>query len=106
MTGYWSSQQKRCTGSDNSVRRTRKKDWNKEDIDWNAIDSELISKHIVISRPEINGKKLGSLRLRNTYGINISRVLRSGVQLLATPELVLQLGDRLTVVGEAAAIKM
>ena len=82
-----------------------KKDWNKEDTDWNAIDSELISKHIVISRPEINGKKLGSLRLRNTYGINISRVLRSGVQLLATPELVLQLGDRLTVVGEAAAIK-
>ena len=65
----------------------------------------MISKHIVISRPEINGKKLGSLRLRNTYGINISRVLRSGVQLLATPELVLQLGDRLTVVGEAAAIK-
>ena len=81
------------------------RDWNKEDIDWNAIDSQLISKHIVISRPEINGKKLGSLRLRNTYGINISRVLRSGVQLLATPELILQLGDRLTVVGEAAAIQ-
>lgn len=80
------------------------RNWNKEDIDWNAIDSKLISKHIVISRPEINGKKLGSLRLRNTYGINISRVLRSGVQLLATPGLVLQLGDRLTVVGEAAAI--
>ena len=36
------------------------RDWNKEDIDWNAIDSKLISKHIVISRPEINGKKLGS----------------------------------------------
>lgn len=81
------------------------RDWNKEDIDWNAIDSQLISKHIVVSRPEINGKKLGSLRLRNTYGINISRVLRSGVQLLATPGLTLQLGDRLTVVGEAAAIR-
>lgn len=81
------------------------RDWNKEDIDWNAIDSQLISKHIVITRPEINGKKLGSLRLRNTYGINISRVLRSGVQLLATSGLVLQLGDRLTVVGEAAAIQ-
>ncbi len=80
------------------------KDWNKGDIDWNAIDSQLISKHIVVSRPEINGKKLGSLRLRNHYGINISRVLRSGVQLLATPGLILQLGDRLTVVGEAAAI--
>lgn len=81
-----------------------KRDWNKEDIDWNAIDSKLISKHIIVSRPEINGKKLGALRLRNTYGINISRVLRSGVKLLATPNLVLQLGDRLTVVGEAAAI--
>lgn len=80
------------------------RDWNKEDIDWNAIDSQLISKHIIVSRAEINGKRLGSLRLRNNYGINISRVLRSGVQLLATPELILQLGDRLTVVGEAAAI--
>lgn len=79
-------------------------DWNKEDIDWNAIDSQLISQRIVVTRPEINGKKLGSLRLRNHYGINISRVYRSGVQLLATSELTLQLGDRLTVVGEAAAI--
>ena len=81
------------------------RDWNKEDIDWIAIDSQLISKHVIVSRPEINGKKLGSLRLRNSYGINISRVTRSGVQLLATPGLVLQLGDRLTVVGEAAAIQ-
>lgn len=81
------------------------RDWNKEDIDWNAIDSQLVSKHVIITRPEINGKKLGSLRLRNSYGINISRVTRSGVQLLATPGLVLQLGDRLTVVGEAAAIQ-
>ena len=79
-------------------------DWNKEDIDWNAIDSELVSQRIVVTRPELNGKKLGSLRLRNHYGINISRVYRSGVQLLATPELILQLGDRLTVVGEKAAI--
>ena len=80
-------------------------DWNKEDIDWNAIDSQLISQRIVGTRPELNGKKLGALRLRNHYGINISRVYRSGVQLLATPELTLQLGDRLTVVGEAAAIQ-
>lgn len=80
-------------------------DWNKEDIDWNAIDCQLISQRIVVTRPELNGKKLGALRLRNHYGINISRVYRSGVQLLATPELTLQLGDRLTVVGEAAAIQ-
>ena len=81
------------------------KDWNKKDIDWNAIDSQLISKHIVISKSEINGKKLGALKLRNSYGINITRVMRSGIQLLATPGLVLQLGDRLTVVGERQAIE-
>ncbi len=80
------------------------KDWNKDDIDWNAIDSQLISRIIVVTRPELNGKKLGALRLRNSYGINISRVWRSGVQLLATPKLVLQMGDRLTVVGEAKSI--
>ncbi|MEG2219187.1 MAG: putative transporter [Muribaculaceae bacterium] len=79
--------------------------WNSDDIDWNAIDSQLISQRILVTRPEINGKKLSSLRLRNHYGINISRVYRSGVQLLATSELTLQLGDRLTVVGEAAAIQ-
>ena len=81
------------------------KDWNSENIDWNKIDSELTSQRILVTRSEINGKKLSSLRLRNNYGINISRVYRSGVQLLATPDLVLQLGDRLTVVGEAADIK-
>lgn len=81
------------------------RDWNKEDIDWNSIDRELVSSYIVVTRPEINGRRLGSLRLRNAYDINVSRVLRSGVKLLATPDLVLQLGDRLTVVGDAAAIK-
>jgi len=81
------------------------KDWNKANIDWNAIDSQLVSQQIVVTRSEINGKKLGSLRLRNLYGINISRVYRAGVLLLATPELTLQLGDRLTIVGETEAIR-
>ena len=81
------------------------KDWNRENIDWNSVDGQLISQRILVTRPEINGKKLSSLRLRNNYGINISRVYRSGVQLLATPDLRLQLGDRLTVVGEAQAIR-
>ena len=79
-------------------------DWNKEDIDWNAIDSQLISQRIVVTRPELNGKKLGALHLRNSYGVNITRIYRSGVQLLATAGLRLQMGDRLTVVGEAAAL--
>ena len=80
-------------------------DWNAENIDWNKIDSQLVAQGILITRPEINGKKLSSLRLRNNYGINISRVHRSGVELLATPDLILQMGDRLTVVGEAANIQ-
>ena len=81
------------------------RDWNQEDIDWNSIDRNLVSEHNVVTQAEINGKRLGSLHLRNTYDINISRVLRSGVQILATPDLILQLGDRLTVVGEKTAIK-
>lgn len=81
-----------------------KGDWNKKDIDWNAIDSQLTSKDIVITRHEINGKRLDTLRLRNHYGVNISRVHRSGVKLLATPDLTLQLGDRVTIVGEASSI--
>lgn len=79
-------------------------DWNTDSVDWNAIDANLESRHIVISKPEFNGRKLGSLHLRNNYGINVSRVSRAGVSLLATPGLVLQLGDRLTVVGEAKSI--
>lgn len=82
-----------------------KKDWNTGSIDWNAIDSSLISRHIVISKPELNGRRLGSLKLRNTYGINITRVVRSGVTLLASPGLILQLGDRLTVVGEERSVE-
>ena len=72
---------------------------------WIRMESQFINRRILITKPELNGKKLGSLHLRNHYGINISRVYRSGVQLLATAELTLQLGDRLTVVGEAAAIQ-
>lgn len=80
------------------------KDWNKEDIDWNAIDSMLISKRILVTQAHVNGVKLGSLKLRNLYGINITRVNRAGIDLLASPNLRLQIGDRLTIVGEAAAV--
>lgn len=79
-------------------------DWNKKDIDWNAIDSQLISARVLITKPELNGVKLGSLRLRNSYGINITRVNRAGIDLLASPSLRLQLGDKLTIVGEKRAI--
>lgn len=79
-------------------------DWNKADIDWNAIDSQLISRRIAVTRNRVNGVKLGSLRLRNLYGINITRVNRAGIDLLASPDLRLQIGDRLTIVGEANSV--
>lgn len=80
-------------------------DWNKEDIDWNHIDnSQLVSRRIIVTRSKVNGVKLGVLRLRNNYGINITRVNRAGIDLLASPNLALQIGDKLTVVGEKASI--
>ena len=85
--------------------KQEQEDWNRKDIDWDALDNQLVSKDVVITKPGLNGKKLGSLRLRNTYAINISRVTRSGVHLLATPNLVLQLGDRLTIVGEMSSVQ-
>ena len=80
--------------------RAESRDWNKPDIDWDAIDAQLVSKRIIITNSKVNGVKLGALRLRNEYGINITRIDRAGIEILATPDLRLQLGDRLTVVGE------
>ena len=85
--------------------RQENRDWNTGKIDWDKIDRKLISRHIVISKPELNGRKLGSLHLRHDYDINITRVHRSGVKLLASPGLVLQLGDRLTVVGREEQVE-
>ena len=82
-----------------------KVDWNKQDIDWNAIDSQLVSQKVLVTKPEINGTKLGDLRLRNSFGINITRVNRAGIDLLPSRSLRLQLGDRLTIVGEARSIE-
>lgn len=85
-------------------RRAESRDWNRPDIDWDAIDAQLITKRLIITNSRINGIKLGALRLRNEYGINITRIDRAGIEILASPELRLQLGDRLTVVGEAQEI--
>ncbi len=80
-------------------------DWNKEGIDWNTIDSQLVSKILLVTKPELNGVKLGDLKLRNSYGINITRVNRAGIDLLPNRSLRLQLGDKLTIVGESRAIE-
>ena len=75
------------------------KDWNRDKIDWNAIDSTVESRVIVMTRTKLNSKTLGSLHMRETYGVNVSRVMRGDIKLLATDSLHLQYGDRLTVVG-------
>lgn len=74
-------------------------DWNRKKIDWNAIDAHVESRIIVISSRVLNGKHLGQLHLRDTYGVNVSRILRGDIKLLATDDIRLQYGDRLTVVG-------
>ena len=74
-------------------------DWNKKKIDWNAIDAHVESRVIVVSRRVLNGKHLGQLHLRATYGVNVSRIQRGDIKLLATDDIRLQYGDRLTVVG-------
>lgn len=80
-------------------------DWNKDNIDWNKLDRKLISRRIVITSREINGKRLGSLQLRKRFSVNVSRVNRAGLDLMATPDLRLCMGDRLTVVGEEQAVE-
>lgn len=72
--------------------------------EWDKLDSQLVSRRIVITKPKINGKSIGQLQLRNLYGVNITRVNRAGVDLVADAGLRLQLGDRVTVVGSEAAI--
>lgn len=80
-------------------------DWNKKDIDWNHLDGMLVSRHVFVTRPGINGAKLGDLHLRNIYRINITRVNRAGIDILPSRGLRLQMGDKLTIVGEERAVE-
>lgn len=77
----------------------------KEEKKWERKDSPVVSRRIVITKPEYNGTKLGSLHLRRGYALNATRVNRAGVDLLASPSLHLQLGDRITVVGQLPDIE-
>ena len=79
-------------------------DWNREKIDWNHVDSKVESRILVLSRRVLNGKRLGQLQLRHTYGVNVSRVTRGDIKLLATDNLRLQYSDRLVVVGEPKSL--
>ena len=76
------------------------------DISWEQMEKNihLVNRHIVITKPKMNGKKISDLKVREAFQITITRVRRAGIELLATPDLILQLGDRLTVVGEEKAV--
>lgn len=80
--------------------RQEAKDWNRDVIDWNAIDSNVESRVCVVTRRGLNGKRLGELRMRDICGVNVSRIIRGDVKLLASHDLRLQYGDRVTVVGK------
>ncbi len=72
-------------------------------MEWGQ-DDQLISRRILITKPELNGKTLSQLKIRNNFGANITRVNRSGIDLVATPQLQLQMGDRVTIVGSELAV--
>lgn len=69
-------------------------------MDWEEVQSTVLSRRIVVTQSKYNGTTLGSLRLHTAYSLNCTRVNRAGVDLLASPSLRLQVGDRLVVVGD------
>ena len=71
---------------------------------WIRMESQFINRRILITKPELNGKRLGQLKLRKLYGINITCINRAGVDLVAKPGLTLQVGDRVNVVGTETAV--
>ena len=71
---------------------------------WIRMESQFVNRRILITKPELNGKRLGDLKLRKLYGINITRINRAGVDLVAKPNLSLQVGDRVNVVGTETAV--
>ena len=75
------------------------------EMDWDKNSGDLVSRRILVTKEAVNGKTLGSLQLPKTYGINITRINRSGFDFLATPSLEIQIGDRVMVVGPESAVK-
>lgn len=73
-------------------------------MDWEQFGNELVTRRILVTRASINGRTIAQLKIRATFGVNITRVNRAGVDLIATPHLKLQMGDRVTVVGTELAI--
>lgn len=77
----------------------------KVEKEWKDDEFNMVSRRIVITRDEINGKCIKDLKLRSIYGVNITRVQRSGIDLVASPDLILQVGDKVMCVGSIEAIQ-
>lgn len=76
----------------------------RSDIDLSEQPGKLMSKQVLVTRPAASGKTLESLQLRTRFGVNITRIYRSGIELVATPHLRLQIGDKVTIVGDESSI--
>ena len=74
------------------------------DVDWKKQDEPMVSKRIVVTRPQINGKKLWQMHFSSAFGVNVTRITRHGMDLFASSNLSLQVGDRLMVVGPEGAV--
>jgi putative transport protein len=73
--------------------------------DWVKMDDHLVTKRITITKSSLTGKKLKDLKIRTNFGVSVTRVIRSGVELVANKNLILEVGDVLQVVGTEADIK-
>lgn len=73
-------------------------------VDWKKQDESMVSKRILVTRSSINGKTLGQMHFSSAYGVNVTRVIRQGMDLFAIPSLSLQVGDRIMVVGPEDAV--
>lgn len=75
-----------------------------EYIDWDMQDMPMVSKSIVVTQPKMNGKTFGQLHFSSVYGVNVTRISRSGMNLFADRNLRMQVGDKIVVVGPEDAV--
>lgn len=73
-------------------------------IEWDKQDVPMVSKRLLVTKDKVNGKTLGSLHSSSMFGVNVTRLYRSGIELFASPNVTLQVGDRLMVVGPQDAV--
>ena len=77
----------------------------KIEVDWEKQDTPMVSRRILITQPKMNGKQLGEIHFSSMYGLNVTRVIRSGMDIFASRNLTLQVGDRVMVVGPQDAVE-